>query len=242
MNDPFTPPPPVLHVASDEPPVLGTTSCLLCMAGLTVQTITPADRLLDWPLSDGCGCVVLGVAAGGGGKELELHRAIASRGVARPVIFLSGGADARTAVRAMKQGAHDFLISPVREDELIRVVRDAVETDRVAWRRRRESADVWRRLAGLTPREREVFVHVISGRLNKQTAAELGTVEKTIKVHRAHVMEKLGVASLADLVRLAERAAVAPLPGTGTPSWSHISPAVSTRSPTAGSGAGTKVQ
>jgi FixJ family two-component response regulator len=113
------------------------------------------------------------------------------------------------SVKAMKHGAVDFLTKPVDDDALLQAVRVAIEKDRVQRQARAEIAEIQQRLAMLTPREREVMQYVISGHLNKQTAAELGTVEKTIKVHRARVMEKMKVHSVAELVHLAERAGFA---------------------------------
>jgi FixJ family two-component response regulator len=109
------------------------------------------------------------------------------------------------SVVAMKRGALDFLTKPVNDDDLIKAVQVALEKDRIARQARNELDDIQSRLATLTPREREVLAHVVSGQLNKQIANDLGTVEKTIKVHRARVMEKMKVQSVAELVRLTER-------------------------------------
>jgi FixJ family two-component response regulator len=108
----------------------------------------------------------------------------------------------------MKSGAVDFLTKPVNDDDLLKAVHAAIEKDRIQRQNRDEVAEIDRRLATLTPREREVLDHVVSGQLNKQTAADLGIVEKTIKVHRARVMEKLQVQSVAELVRLTEKARI----------------------------------
>jgi FixJ family two-component response regulator len=108
----------------------------------------------------------------------------------------------------MKRGALDFLTKPVNDDDLLKAVQVAIEKDRIARIARAELEDIQARLDSLTPREREVLTHVVSGQLNKQTAADLGTVEKTIKVHRARVMEKMKVHSVAELVHLAERAGI----------------------------------
>jgi FixJ family two-component response regulator len=110
--------------------------------------------------------------------------------------------------KAMKRGAVDFLTKPVDEHDLLEAVRSAIAKDSISWQARREVAEIKSRLATLTPRELEVLGHVVSGKLNKQTAAELGTVEQTIKVHRGRVMEKLNVESVAELVRIAERGGI----------------------------------
>jgi FixJ family two-component response regulator len=112
-------------------------------------------------------------------------------------------------VRAMKNGALDFLTKPVNDNDLLAAIRAAFARDAAARQARAELDDVLQRMATLTPRERDVLVHVVSGQLNKQIAGDLGTAEKTIKVHRARVMEKMRVQSVADLVRLAERAGLA---------------------------------
>ena len=130
------------------------------------------------------------------------------KGSSIPIIFLTGHGDIPTSVQAMKRGALDFLTKPVNDGDLLKAIRAAIEKDRIARLARAELDDIQARLATLTPREREVLTHVVSGQLNKQTAADLGTVEKTIKVHRARVMMKMKVDSVAELVRLTERAGI----------------------------------
>ena len=155
------------------------------------------------------GCLVLDVALPGL-DGLELQQALAASGCARPIVFITGRGDIPTSVRAMKSGAVDFLTKPVDDEELLAAVRNAIEMDRRARVAQVELDALGQRLASLTPREREVLAHVVAGRLNKQIAADLGTVEKTIKVHRARVMEKMAARSLADLVRIAERLGIPP--------------------------------
>jgi FixJ family two-component response regulator len=139
---------------------------------------------------------------------LELQGALTTKRSAIPIIFLTGQADVPTSVQAMKRGALDFLIKPVNDEDLLKAVHSALEKDRIAQQARAELDDILERLATLTPREREVLTHVVSGQLNKQIASDLGTVEKTIKVHRARVMEKMKAHSVAELVRLFERASI----------------------------------
>ena len=139
---------------------------------------------------------------------LALQQALVANGIERPVIFLTGRGDIPTTVRAMKAGAVDFLTKPVDSEALLAAIDNARERESREREARAEMEFFIARLATLTPREREVFGHVISGRLNKQIAYALGTVEKTIKVHRSRMMEKMGVRSLAELVRLAERAGI----------------------------------
>jgi FixJ family two-component response regulator len=134
---------------------------------------------------------------------LVLVDLLRSAGCSLPVIFITGRADVPTTVRAMKRGAIDFLLKPVDEAELLDAIDRAVERDRQERRARAERAEAARRLESLTPRERQVFELVVTGLLNKQIAGDLGTTEQTVKVHRARVMQKMGAASLPDLVRLA---------------------------------------
>jgi len=141
---------------------------------------------------------------------LRLQEALAQSGSQRPIIFLTGRGDVSTSVKAMKAGAVDFLTKPVKRDALFSAVVHAAELDAASRQKRMECKSIDERLSTLTHREREVLEHVIAGRLNKQIAASLGTVEKTIKVHRGRMMAKLGVRSVAELVRLADRAGIAP--------------------------------
>jgi FixJ family two-component response regulator len=140
---------------------------------------------------------------------LALHQALAALESTLPIVFLTGHGDIAMGVQAMKGGAADFLTKPVDDDKLLAAVRGAVDRSRVAREAAVERADILERLAGLTPRELEVMRLVVAGQLNKQIAAELGTVEKTIKVHRGRVMAKMKARSLAELVRLADRAGLA---------------------------------
>jgi FixJ family two-component response regulator len=137
---------------------------------------------------------------------LELQEKLAEQASERPVIFLTGKADVPRSVQAMKAGAVDFLLKPVEREVLLAAVARANEQDAKLRRERADRQAVERKLASLTPREREVLEQVAAGKLNKQIAAALGTVEKTVKVHRGRMMEKLGVRSVAELVRLTERA------------------------------------
>jgi len=136
---------------------------------------------------------------------LGLQQALAAEGRELQIIFLTGRGDIHMSVEAMRRGAVDFLTKPVNDEDLLQAIHTAIEKDRVARQARAELEDLRQRLATLTPREREVLGHVVSGQSNKQTAGDLGTVEKTVKVHRARIMEKMQVQSLAELVRLAER-------------------------------------
>ena len=150
------------------------------------------------------GCLVLDVAMPTL-NGLELQRILEKAGSDLPIIFLTGQGDIPKSVEAMKHGAVDFLTKPVNDKELLTAVRTAIEKDCALRRRQTELSEIRARLSTLTPREREVLEHVVTGKLNKQIAGDLGTVEQTVKVHRARVMEKLKVQSVAELVRLTER-------------------------------------
>lgn len=180
---------------------------LLAANGWRVEAFgSPAEFLAHFS-ADLAGCLVLDVAMPGL-NGLELQQALAARGSTLPIVFLTGHGDIPMSVQAMKRGAIDFLTKPVHEDDLLAAIEHAVEHGRAARAAQDELAEIERRLATLTPREREVMVHVVAGKLNKQIAADLGTVEKTVKVHRARVLRKMQARSLADLVRFAERAGI----------------------------------
>jgi FixJ family two-component response regulator len=199
-----------VYVVDDEPDMLKALERLLGAAGLSVRTFASPEQFLAQHDDTAPGCVVLDLALPGL-NGLELQQALQARGCALPIVFLTGRGDIAASVRAMKLGAADFLTKPVDADELIAAVDAALERNREQRADRAEKHLAASLLAALTAREREVFELIAQGRLNKQIAAEFGTVEKTIKFHRANLMRKLGVRTVADLVRLAERA------GTGNP-------------------------
>jgi len=202
-------------VVDDDPSVLRALTRLLLAAGLEARGYPSPAAFLQAHDPATPGCLVLDVALPGL-DGLEVQKALAVSDCARPIVFITGRADIPTTVRAMKGGAVDFLTKPVNDEDLLAVVRSALEIDRLAREAQVEMDALRQRLATLTPREREVLAHVVAGRLNKQIAADLGTVEKTIKVHRARVMEKMAVRSLADLVRVAEQLGVAAYDATTT--------------------------
>jgi FixJ family two-component response regulator len=204
-------PAPAIYVVDDEPAVLKAVGRLLRAANFNVITLSSSREFLAKYDHAAHGCIVLDIEMPDL-NGLDLQRTLGSEGMGLPIIFLTGHGDIPKTVQAIKQGAVDFLTKPVDERVLIDAVRAAIAKDQVYWQARIEIAEINRRLATLTPREHEVLRHVISGRLNKQTAAELGTVEQTIKVHRGRVMEKLNVESLAELVKLAERAGISAVP------------------------------
>ena len=195
---------PTVFVVDDDPSVLKSLSRLLRSAGWQAATYSSPDEFLRQYDPAAPGCLVLDVAMPRV-DGFELQRRLVDAGCPLPIVFITGHGDIPTSVRAMRAGALNFLAKPVNDDDLLGAVREAVETDGVARRAQRDMALVRERLATLTPRERQVLEQVVVGKLNKQIAGDLGTVEKTIKVHRAHVMEKMGARSLAELARMGER-------------------------------------
>jgi FixJ family two-component response regulator len=197
------------YLVDDDPAVLRSITRLLKAGGYKTKSFSSPQKFLSAhdPSIPGCAIIDLVMSELDG---LRLQEALAQSGSQRPIIFLTGRGDVSTSVRAMKAGAVDFLTKPVKRDALFSAVVHAAELDAASRQKRREFKSIDNRLATLTHREREVLEHVIAGRLNKQIAASLGTVEKTIKVHRGRMMAKLGVRSVAELVRLADRAGIAP--------------------------------
>jgi FixJ family two-component response regulator len=197
---------PVVWVVDDDLAVTCALSRLLRGAALEVVALHSSGEVLERLREEQPDCMLLDLWLGGDLTGLELLPIIQQHAPQIPVVFLSAGADVRTSVQAMKVGAIDFLEKPVGDGPLLEAVIRALARGR-GWREARaqtEAASL--RLALLTPREREVFALVTLGKPNKWIAAELGTTEKTIKVHRGRVMHKLGAGSVVDLVRLADRA------------------------------------
>jgi len=194
---------PRVFVVDDDPAVLKGLSRVLRSAGLEVATFNSPCEFLEQHDPHAPGCLLLDVAMPGL-NGLELQVSLTAEGSAIPIIFLTGRGDIPMSVQAMKAGALDFLTKPVHDEDLLKAVHAALEKDRIGRERRAELDEIQERLATLTPREREVLNHVVSGQPNKQIANDLGTVEQTIKVHRARVMEKMKVNSVAELVRLTE--------------------------------------
>jgi len=182
---------------------------LVQVSGWSVQVFgSAADFLARHQAADGDGCMLLDVRMPGM-RGPELQRAMAAAGIEMPVIFLTGHGDIPTSVDAMKQGAVDFLEKPVRAEVLVAAIRQALARHAEARARAAEREALKQRVARLSPREYEVMAHVVAGRLNKQIAAELGISEKTVKVHRGKVMEKMEASSLAALVDLCRAAGIA---------------------------------
>jgi len=194
---------PIVHVVDDDDSVRTAVVRLLQAAGYEARGYASAGEfLLGRSDRNAPGCVVLDVRLPGP-SGLDLQEALARLEVPLPIVFLTGHGDIPMSVRAMKAGAVDFLTKPVSREALLAAVRVAVARDADTRAAREGLRGLRARYDSLTPREREVFAGIVAGRLNKQIAADLGTAERTIKAHRAHVMEKMDVASVAELVRIA---------------------------------------
>jgi len=193
-----------VRVVDDDTSVREALGGLLRSAGFAVETFASAQEFLARPPSDLPGCLVLDVRLPGL-SGLDLQQRMAELNIEMPIVFITGHGDVPTSVRAMKAGAVEFLTKPFGERDLLDAIRQAIDRDQAARRQHAELSDLRRRHGSLTPREREVLERVVAGLLNKQIAAELGTREITIKVHRGQVMRKMRAASFADLVRMAER-------------------------------------
>ena len=200
-----------VFVIDDDPSVRTALVRVLRSAGLQAVAYGSAQEYIEAYDPARRGCLVLDVAMPDIGG-LDLQSMLRRQGAAPPIVFLSGHAELSDGIQAMKGGAVEFLTKPVEDAALLVAVQAAIEKDKADEAAREEMEQTRRRLATLTPRELEVLRHVLSGMLNKQIAAKLGTVEKTIKVHRSRVMEKMQVSSLAELVRMATRAGIVAAP------------------------------
>jgi FixJ family two-component response regulator len=192
----------IVHVVDDDAQILKALSRVLVFAGYGVRTFSNAESFLEQhdPAVPGCALVDLGLP---GKSGLEIQQEL--QGCGMPVVFLSGRGSINITVRAMKAGALDFLEKPVEPEILLSAVGEARQIDEARRRLQHDHREVEERLLRLTPRERQVLDHVVAGLLNKQIAGELGTAEKTVKVHRGRMMQKMGVRTVADLVRVVER-------------------------------------
>jgi FixJ family two-component response regulator len=198
---------PIVYVVDDDPSVRRSLVRLIRSAGFRVETFAQAQDFLNQKECLDVNCLVLDVNLPGL-SGLDLQKELSSKGYSMPIVFITGYGTIPMTVQAMKEGAVEFLEKPVDHQVLLNAIHQAIEKDRQMKRQTNELREIRQRLASLTPREKEVLPLVVSGMLNKQVAFKLGTTEKTIKVHRARIMEKMGADSLADLVRLAQKGGI----------------------------------
>jgi len=201
---------PIVFIVDDDPSIRESLRLLLSSAGYGVRTFASAKEFLKSECSTlGPACIVLDVKMPGI-SGLDLQAELASRDYAIPVIFITGQGDIPMSVKAMKKGAVDFLSKPFDDDQLLDSVKAALLKDEQIRSSLDEQKDLMKRLESLTPREHEILTYLITGMLNKQIAYELKISERTVKAHRKQVFDKVGVASIADLVRLTEKAGIKP--------------------------------
>jgi len=202
---------PKVFVVDDDPSVRRSLNRLLKSSGYQAETFATAREFLLRDAHPGPGCLVLDLQLPDL-DGLELQQTLAGTAHSLPIIFISGHGDIPASVRAIKNGALDFLPKPIAARDLLPVIDEALERSRREQKDHTEISAIRNRLAQLTPREYEVLCRVVAGKLNKQIAADLGVGEKTVKVHRGRVMEKMGVHTVADLVRTTEKGGVIPDP------------------------------
>jgi FixJ family two-component response regulator len=203
----------VVFVIDDDAAVRDAIDDLLRSVGIEVRSFGATQDFMRSKRPDAPGCLVLDVRLPGA-SGLEFQRELARSGVHLPIIFLTGHADIPMSVGAMKSGAIEFLTKPFREQELLDAIQLGIERDRARRRDAAAIAELQRRYEALTAREREVMALVITGRLNKQVAADLGVSEMTVKIHRSQVMQKMRAKSLVDLVRMADGLGISTGPST----------------------------
>jgi two-component system response regulator FixJ len=200
---------PTVFIIDDDASVRTSLARLLRSAGFDVETFASAELFLEREHYDGVGCIVLDVRMPGI-SGIDLQDELSKADYSMPIVFITGHGNIPMGVQAIKKGAVDFLAKPFDDEELLQAVREAIEKDKKARAEYSEVLDIQGRIELLTAREREILRYVITGMLNKQIAYKLGIAEKTVKVHRGRIMEKLSVGSVADLVRLAEKAGIKP--------------------------------
>lgn len=196
-----------VFVVDDDSHVRGSLEQLIKSVGLNVHTFSSAQEFLDQELPDTPSCLVLDIRMPSL-SGLDLQDELVKRGLTTPVIFITGHGTVPMSVRAMKAGAVDFLQKPFEDQDLLDAIHRAIEQNKQTRLEQAEIGEIKRRVESLTPREYEVLVLVVAGMLNKQIAYDLKMSENTVKTHRAHIMQKMQVESLADLVRLTEKVGI----------------------------------
>ena len=199
----------VVFVVDDDASVRAALDSLFRSVGLLVRSFGSAQEFLSEPQAEGPACLVLDVRLPGI-SGLDLQRQLAERDPAVPIIIVTGHGDIPMTVRAMRAGAVEFFPKPFRDQDLLDAVQRALDRSRVLRQEQATMAGLKARFDSLSPRERQVMGRVVAGLLNKQIAYDLGVSEATVKIHRGQVMEKMGAASVADLVRMADRLAIRP--------------------------------
>ena len=200
---------PIVFIVDDDDSVRKALTRLINSVGLNVETFASAHDFLKRQPHNGPACLVLDIRMPGL-SGLDLQDELVAAGRTLPIIFISAHGSIPISVRAMKAGAVDFIEKPFEDQTLLDAINQSLKKDRLAKLEQAELREIQQRVDSLTPREREVFAHVVSGKLNKQIAFKLGTTERTIKAHRARVMKKMQANSLADLIRLAEKVGPSP--------------------------------
>ena len=195
---------PIVFVVDDDTAIREALASLIGSIGLRVECFASSQEFLRRRNVDSPSCLVLDVRMPGlSGFELQRELDRVQRSI--PIIYMTAHGDIPMAVQAMKAGAIDFLSKPFRDEDLLDAIRKALERDAAFRTRQAEMSEIRSRIAQLTVRQRQIMTHVVAGKLNKQTAAELGVSENTVKVHRHRIMERMGAASLADLIHMLER-------------------------------------
>lgn len=195
---------PIVFIVDDDESVRNSLAWLIESVGIKVETFFSANEFLKRAPYCGPACLVLDVRMPGL-SGLDLQNQLAEAGRTIPIIFITGHGNISMSVRAMKSGAIDFIEKPFGDQTLLNAINRSLNKDRQTKLEQAKIKDIQQRVDSLTPREREVFLLIIDGKLNKETAFELGTTERTIKAHRARIMQKMKASSFADLVRMAEK-------------------------------------
>lgn len=200
---------PTIFIIDDDASVRKSLARLLRSYGFEVESFESAEHFLERELYEGVGCIILDIRMSGM-SGMVLQEKLSHLNYVMPIIFITGHGDIPTSVQAMKKGAVDFLTKPFDDKDLLQAIQGAIEKSIKAKTDQRDAHHAVELVNLLTIREREILRHIIAGMLNKQIGFVLGISEKTIKVHRSHIMEKLKVTSVADLVRLSEKAGITP--------------------------------